>query len=216
MKHYVIGLGTGRCGTKSLAKLLNDCKKVNVSHEFRKRNRPYVLSWELDEVEAQKRVIAFNSFRGNLVGDIASYYLNYVEYFIQHLENVKFLYLYRKPSEVVESFMKKSFKYCHWLSPDHAGFKKGRYQRIKWDITFPKFNEAKTKREAIQKYLLYYEQRMSQLILKYPERFLVIPIESLNDFPFQKKLFDFLEVPEENRFRQLVMENRSPQINKGS
>ena len=102
MKNYVIGLGTGRCGTVSLAKLLSGCKNTNVSHEFRERvDIHYRLSWEFNEREAERRVQNLKSISGNLVGDVAHYYLNYVDYFSSNLKNIHYIYLWRHLCQVI-------------------------------------------------------------------------------------------------------------------
>ena len=208
MKKYIIGLGTGRCGTVSLAKLLNDCKNVNVSHEFRERgDKHYRLSWDFQEEEAKRRIENLKKLEGNLVGDVAHYYLNYIDYLNNNLENVKFILLYRDASEVVNSFMKKSGNFCHWLSPEHPVFKMNNYKHIDWDRTFPKYDECQTKEIAIRKYYTEYSLLAYVHSINYKDKFFVLNIRELNNK--QKELFDFLEIPEEDRVYQTVWENKS-------
>jgi len=191
---YVIGFGTGRSGTVSLAKLLNDCKNVNVSHEFRDRGVYHRLSWKFKQNEAKERLDNLRKLEGKLVGDVAHYYLNY---------------LGRDAEETVKSFMKKSRGFNHWMSPHTKVFKDGKYRHIDWDRTFPKYNDATSKRQAISFYVNHYYIRCMGLIGLYPKRIFLLDIKEINNKKKQKELFDFLEIPEEDRVYQRIWENKS-------
>ena len=89
----VIGLGTGRCGTMSLAYLLDWQENSEVYHE----KAQYAIPWKggekvIDEFLQWASEVAK---RKQLVGDVALYYLNYVEYLLSLNHNVKFLCLQR-------------------------------------------------------------------------------------------------------------------------
>ena len=76
----VLGIGTGRCGTQSLARLINGCKMTACEHEM-----PDNLPWKFDRELYEKRARELS--RGTLThvayGDVGSYYLNYVSRFIK-------------------------------------------------------------------------------------------------------------------------------------
>jgi len=217
MRRYIIGLGSGRCGTKSLAKLLNECKYCNVSHEFRRKRKEilnYRLRWYFTEKEIKDRVRYLKRIKGKLVGDVASYYANYVEYLIQNLENVKFIYLYRDVDEVIKSFLKITKKKGkpdtnHWISYKHPDIISGKYSKVKWDRCFPKYYKVNDKKSAIRKYCEQYTEKMKKLRDKYSNLIFPVNVKMLNDQPIQKAIFDFLEIPEKDRKYQQVKENQS-------
>jgi len=214
---YVIGLGTGRCATKSLATFLNDCPGNNVSHEFRRRYKEkmnYRLNWYFRKTEAEERIQWLKRIPGLIVGDIASYYLNYVEYFIEHLIPVKFIYLWRPKEEVIKSFLRvtkclDSPDRNHWFSYNHPDFLSGKYKKVAWDRCFPKYRKAINKKHAILKYCNVYEQRMKKYMEQYPNFILKVNTYEFNNKNTQIKIFNFLDLPVNRRKFQIVEENKS-------
>ena len=211
-KIYIIGLGTGRCGTKSLAKLLNDCQEVNVSHEFRREGYNHYLSWYYKDKFFKKRYDDLLTLEGKFIGDVASYYLNYIEEFKKKLPKLKVIYLYRNISEVIDSFMIKTQRPVgrevnHWLSHKHKLFKEERFIKMKWDVCFPKYRIYNTKRELIKKYCEDYNIKIQELKEKYSNLIFPIDVKFLNDKLVQKALFDFIGIPKKYRNYQKVNEN---------
>lgn len=206
MKKYIIGFGTGRCGTKSLAKLLNHCNNVNVSHEFRTRFDPgYRLAWTFNEHEAKERLQNLKKISGKLVGDTAHYYLNYIPYFSELLgDNIKFIYLHRPSEEVRDSFLKKTNK-THWIPKDHPCFR----QHEKWTRTFPQYPNAKDNKNALMHYIAEYLHESYIYSYVFKKKMFVLETKDLNNKTKQKELFDFLEIPEKDRIYQKVWENKN-------
>jgi hypothetical protein len=127
----VFGLGSGRCGTKSLAYLLNLQSAAACFHEA----NPACMSWHGAEhtvlallqnfwitLDGGRRAIALDytsphrdrplqqylySESLDIVGDIGFYYLPYVEYIMEMDSNVRFPVLQRDRSETIKSFRKK-------------------------------------------------------------------------------------------------------------
>jgi hypothetical protein len=148
MKTYIFGLGTGRCGTQSLAKLLNAQQESKITHEYSS-----ILPWDKDIVAFDNKFKEISSRSGHFIGDVASYYLPYTSHILRKVsqEYIKFIILKRDINEVCESFMRKTHGRNHWQS-NHSG------RKCKWDIAFPCFNSLHTKREAIKEYYhLYYD-----------------------------------------------------------
>src|SRR5882672_2759331 len=119
----VIGLGTGRSGTASLAKLLNAQHDALCFHEmnpssvrFTGTPRPILDGGDpsMVTVDLSRRVSAeaYDSLRRmkrvKLIGDIALYYLTYVEAIARHNPNVRFICLRRDVESTVKSWMKKT------------------------------------------------------------------------------------------------------------
>ena len=131
----VIGLGTGRSGTASLAKLLNAQHDSLCFHEMnpscvRFFDTPRPILNTIDEYQAivnggdpsmltvdLSRGVAAKAYdrlcrmkRVRMLGDIAFYYLSYVERIAENNANVRFLCLRRNIDETVQSWMNKSAK----------------------------------------------------------------------------------------------------------
>ena len=97
-----MGLGSGRCGTLSLSTLLDAQYQVNVTHErgFRLPWNPvdYYLTLTLDSL--------FKQYMGAWVGDVAYWYLPYVERILQLYPDTKFVCLRRDREETIASQMR--------------------------------------------------------------------------------------------------------------
>jgi len=204
-KKYVIIIGTGRCGTVSIAKLIDGCKNCCVYHEYKAPQG--ILPWNFNISKAQQRLKELQSFQGQLVGDTAFYYLNYIEFFDNHLNNLKVVHIWRDKEEVVESFMRKTEKgnilRNHW----HSSKRKDKiYEDSIWDIAFPDLDYTTTKREAIAEYWELYMNRVRNLKTK--NEIFWIYVYDLNKKEKQKELFDYLEIPEKDRVYRFVWENK--------
>ena len=75
-KKLVFGLGTGRCGTHSLADLFNSQKNFEVTHEL--GDNP-VLNWAFNDECLEFYLNKITNRQSNHVGDVAFYLLPYVE-----------------------------------------------------------------------------------------------------------------------------------------
>lgn len=128
-----IGLGTGRSGTSSLAKLLSAQHDALCFHEMnpsvvRFAGTPRPILNTIDEFQAildggapsmltvdLSRGVSARAYdrlrqmtRVRLIGDIALYYLQYVDLIVERNKNVRFICLRRDKEETVESWMRKS------------------------------------------------------------------------------------------------------------
>jgi len=93
----IIGLGSGRCGTNSLAVLLDSQEGVKVTHE------ETLLSWQYDRDD-------YNAFNDSLsgreeatVGDVAFYHLNYCEMYLK--QGAICICLQRNREETINSYI---------------------------------------------------------------------------------------------------------------
>ncbi|MGH6875839.1 MAG: sulfotransferase [Rhizomicrobium sp.] len=136
----IIGLGTGRSGTASLAKLLNAQRDAHCFHEmnpscvrFSGTLRPILNA--IDEfqsildggdpsmitVDLSRAVAAraYDDLRGRsglrLIGDIAFYYLSYVPAIAAYNPNVRFLCMRRDIDRTIQSWMDKT-RVVRWPS----------------------------------------------------------------------------------------------------
>lgn len=137
----VLGIGTGRCGTTSLAHLLDGCRGCKVYHEM---GAPAAaLSWDFDSEAAQSKLEQLRRLKGIVTGDVAFYYLNYVPFFFECLEDLRIIHIYRGKSEVIRSFMSKTPDRNHWM-PGDATTRPDPH----WDSCFPNYPNANTKEEG--------------------------------------------------------------------
>lgn len=144
----LIGLGTGRCGTTSLAHLLNSAEDCSVTHESGVIRLG--LSWNFSEKGIKKALDIMGGVRDKKVGDIAFYYLPYVEWIASQRPEATFVCMRRDREETIESYMKKSGTRDHWSSM--------RNDLDPWDRMYPRF-KTDDKRAAIGMYWdMYYEE----------------------------------------------------------
>jgi len=139
----IVGAGTGRCGTKSLAVLLG------VTHEMKP-----ILSWKGDEY-FERRLEKWKQQDG-VVGDIASVYLPYMEKY----DGFKKIILKRDKQDTVDSFMRHSGSFNNW---QETGATRPFYGRF-----FPNYSDELSKREALEKYWEDYYERAEQVAEVFP------------------------------------------------
>ncbi len=238
----VIGLGSGRSGTASLTSLLhrqsggicfhemnpscavfsgNPQSHVNTVHEFQKLLRGDDRAWLSIDYSRPSSVKTYEKLQGmeelTLIGDIAFYYLNYVDELLLFAPECVFICIRRDREETVSSWLKKSSikrwrslwiadklkswltrtpfytEYNYWQEHDGSQWKKDPV----WDSCFPKF-EASSKKEAIGMYWDYYYLEAERLQEKYPDRFKVFDVRDLSDIDGQKRILSFIGIKPSN------------------
>lgn len=237
----VIGLGSGRSGTASLASLIgrqrgavcfhemnpscaifsgNPQPHVNAVREFQQllaggdRSRLTIDYSRPSSVETYMNLQAQTPL--TLMGDIAYYYLSYVEELFDIAPECVAICMKRDRESTVASWMKKSSiqrwpslwladklkawltrtpfytEYNYWQEHDGSRWKKDPV----WDSCFPKF-AATSRREAIGMYWDYYYLEADRLRQEYPERFRVVDIRELGTPEGQKRVLSFLGIAED-------------------
>ncbi len=148
----------------------------------------------------------------SIVGDVASYYLPYVEQIIAASDIAKFPVIKRDREEVVESFIRKvsptkrtnfmrrvaetvgiatkALPMNHWQLHDGSRY---RYEGT-WDMNFPKYPSDLTMAQAISRYWDEYYSRTEALEEKYPGRVKTFQIVDLSTAEGQRKILGFLGV----------------------
>lgn len=174
----IIGCGTGRCGSKSLAGLLE------INHELKP-----LLPWYYRESLYEKKWKQLLKEGG----DVSMSYLNYLPKFIED-HNAKVVCMMRDKQETIDSFMRKSARNNHWMNHDGERWE---YDPV-FDDVFPTM-EADSKRDAIADYWDLYYDRAEKLLKKYPDNIAIFNIETLNSKKGQDKIFNFAEIPEDQR-----------------
>jgi hypothetical protein len=249
----VIGLGTGRSGTASLGKLLSAQRDAFCFHEMNPAcvrffgtprpilngvdeyqaildgGSPSMVTVDLSRpvvAKAYDRLCAMPCVR--LIGDVAFYYLTYVEAIAARNQNVRFLCMRRDIDETVASWM-KWLEVSRWPSKhvaDRLGsmITRAPFYRSSnpfmehdgsvweidplWDKCFPKF-EATTIPEAARKYCEYYYAEAERLAVRLAPVFRFVETNRMNDREYQAGILDFIDIPESERIYTVAHINQS-------
>lgn len=187
-----IGCGTGRCGSASLAALLDGCVVVRVTHEMKP-----VLPWQVDQSKLANRVLRWRGTGVPIVGDVASWNLNYIEPLMRHFPALRVICLERPKAEVVESWERKWGAYnlvqhpMSWQAEWHTD--------EQFDDAFPKFY-TDSRREALELYWHYYREEIRRLQLKHPHHVAVFDMAwALNTQSGQDAIFDHVGIVDGDR-----------------
>jgi len=189
-KHLTFGLGTGRCGTYSLTKLLNAQPNTEIRHEA------FGLPWKQDETKLYNAVQSLFLLDCERAGDVGYYWLPYVSAVLSDYPDAKFVCLSRAREEVVESFFNHTPNRNFWTKPDSEHWSK-EWKHTPEDLSFPRYDLDK--RDALNQYWLDYHKGASGLEFLYPDNFHVFHISTLNSREGQEEIFDFIGIPESER-----------------
>lgn len=165
----------------------------------------------------------------SLLGDIAYYYLNYVDAILEQVPQARFVCIKRDREQTVASWLKKSqirrwrslwvadrFKalvtrtpfyteYNHWQSHDGSIWKEDPV----WDSCFPKI-ESNSKEAAIREYWERYYEEATKLEARLPESFKIFDIADLSSAEGQKAILAFIGMsPEEMSIGEKVHLHKS-------
>lgn len=191
MKKLIIGLGSGRCGTVSLYRLLNFQKDSSFNHE----SRP-IVPWIFNKKIIDNKLEILLNKNKKYVGDVSSSYLNYVEYILKKVPSARFVVLKRNREEVITSFMKntKWLNVNFWKSP-----KKQKFGLVKeYYEMHPKY-DLDSKEEALGKYWDDYYNQVDVLIKKYPSNVKLFNTASLNSKEGIEKILSFCKIEKGDR-----------------
>lgn len=239
----VIGLGSGRSGTASLTGLLNrqsagicfhelnpacavfqgNAQSVlNTVREFRQileggdKSRLAVDYSRPASVQTYTQLQALDTV--SLIGDIAFYYLNYVDDLLLADPHCVFVCIRRDRQKTIQSWLKKSAierwpslwwgdrirslltrtpfytQYNYWQEHDGSVWK---HDPV-WDSAFPKF-EAASKEQAIGKYWDAYYAKAEELERRYPHNLRIFDVSALSHAEGQSSILAFIGVDEASR-----------------
>lgn len=231
----VIGLGSGRSGTASLAQLLNHQRDTLCFHELnpscvRFTGTPQPILNTIDEFQAildggepsrltvdLGRVVAARAYdelcrmqRVRVIGDVAFYYLTYVEEIVARNANVRFICLKRERQATIESWVKKAAitrwrskriadRLASWITREPYYTSRNFWIEHDgsvwqpdpvWDKCFPKF-VARDVRDAIGQYWDMYLAEAARLAALLPDVFRIVETKCLNDREVQRELLAF-------------------------
>lgn len=184
----VIGLGTGRCGTNSLAALLDLQTDAAVTHE----RFGHGLHWEggLAQVDALIAAVRADLRSGlRLAGDVHSAYLPYAERLLSTRPAVRMVCLQRDRDATVASFESKTHRKANHWAPTRPFSRHAR-----WNACFPTYPAELPKPEAIARYWDEYYREAERLQARDPDRFRVVPMTDLNSEAGQRSILGFVGI----------------------
>ncbi len=195
MRKFVFGMGTGCCGTASLAWLLNNQENSFVGHELFPI-LPWATTREAQDNFAKNKWEQLNheSHLYDVVGDVATYYLPYVRFLLRNLNTTlknevdfKFIILKRKKKEVISAF-KDKFKRQgnNPLQITHDL----KVKRDEWDASFPNYPSNIPLEIAIECYWEDYYAEANWLVENYPEHVRIFDTCDLNN---EEKVLNILK-----------------------
>jgi hypothetical protein len=199
----VLGIGSGRCGTQSLADMLNQQAQASCTHERFRAEVP----WGFEGYSYLKDLINASTGECRLFGDVSLYWLPQVERLIEEFpindtfNDLCIIALKRNKSDTVDSFWRKTGRANgrnHWQLHNGEQFKEC---ELGWDKCFPKF-DASSKREAIEMYWSYYYGEVARLEDKYPDFVRCFSTEALNSEEGQREILTFVGIAPEQQVLQ--------------
>lgn len=179
----LFGLGTGRSGSSTLTRLLQEARGVYASHEHlplvRWQSDPAMVDWHLKRMRLLAR-----GFR--VVADISHWWLPHVDQILASCPEARFLAVRRPKADVVRSFMRLSKDGViinHWRD--------GPIDQVDWSSTYPSYSTDDTE-EAISRYWDDYYSASSAYAAMYPDRFKLVEFGDLVDGRLTRLLSDWL------------------------
>ena len=167
----VIGYGTGRCGTQSLASFLNQQEGFNVTHE------KVPLGWTPFNAHREQSIKKFISTAEYVIGDIGYYWVNHIDYMLKEYPKTKVINITRKDEEVIESFWTYKAHVREFVS----------FMENEW-FGHPYHSDRPTK-DAIARMVKWYRYCEKELKLFYPDNIYQLDTYDLNN---KDKLIDLL------------------------
>ena len=175
IKTVIIGIGTGRCGTMSFAKFLDQQPHTMVTHEW---NYCRGFRWnEASFSSAKARHKAFLARKGRFVGDVALWNLPYAIYFLR-FPTVKVIALKRTKNDTVKSFERWFGRMRHfpWITANQRRLTSFKDNNI-YDNCYPKYIFPVREPSIAEGASIYWDDyytRVDKLKEKYPERISIV------------------------------------------
>lgn len=175
----ILGLGTGRCGTTSLSRLLSRCNGVEVTHERAPQHH-----WGDDSPGHHFEWIDRQYDGTGIWGDVALFHLWPAPFVLKHYKESVCPVVMRTCADTTDSFVRTCKGYI-------TGKGSGRKYMPSW--------EDMTEHEAFHAYWHAYYDKVLDLQAKYPHRVRIFSTTQMNSDRGQEAIFDFCRVPESDR-----------------
>ena len=197
MRQLVLGFGVGKCGTTSLAHLLNIQPNSYFSHEIDGLHWFGIFSDYHKVIKQIRR----RAEKYDFTGDVSYVWIQHLSQMVKLFPGVKFVNMWRDKEETVESFWKSSKNRreamntpTQWATPDF------------WFGMYPFFGFPPSKDQIAHTYDIYH--RLTHVaLLKYPNRIFSLNVKSLSDLDKVDNLLDFVGIPKDQRVVEKVKAN---------
>lgn len=181
---FILGCGTGRCGTVSLAHLLSLQPDTVATHESMR------LPWVFDAGACAAYVRMLRTRQAGVVVDVGFYLLPYLAQLRAALPGLKVICLERDRGEVIASYLRKTPARNHWTSLDSPHRGPEREDPV-WDPCYPHFDAPKP--AAIGRYWDLYARSIRALE---GDAVRLVPTADLNDPTEVRALLRFAGYPD--------------------
>jgi len=172
----IIGLGSGRCGTTSLADLLSNQEDCRVTHEY--SPVPWVFEKKAWDWATWRILSRLTPYDRKVTGEVGFYWLPYVERWLEIKSDTKFICLWRDRKEVMDSM----WEFSRGLNVD---------PKDEWYRLYP-YYPGVNNHEAIGLMWDDYDKISRMWKEKYPDKFMIIEMnKALNDEYHQRKMLEF-------------------------
>jgi hypothetical protein len=192
----VLGIGSGRTGSTSLAAMLATIGGSCCTHE-----NPPLISWkpEPEEIEFHLRRFRRLAPYHPLVADVSHWWLNVCDRFFAEFPEARVVGTFRTLESCAGSFMRIKGSgrgsYNHW-----APYGNGIWAAARWDPAYPTYPVPEhatldpdgAKLELITRYVQEYNDAMHALGRRFPAKVMLVSTESLDDEAVQNAIFDFV------------------------
>jgi hypothetical protein len=194
----VLGIGAGRCGLRSLAKMLGAQPCVSASCES-----PPLLPWQQaaeQDVLTERFARLRRHAEGSIVSDVASFYLPYLDLALGIEQDLRVVCLRRPREEVIASFCRLldrsgPLRMNHWAKKPPAG----EHHDPLRTPTYPQY-DVDSREEGIGRYWDEYYQRVETLASLHPESVRMFEMsEVLNNGNALSGLLDFAGIPKDQQ-----------------
>jgi len=183
---WIMGCGTGRCGTSTLAHLLNHQHGARISHE----RFTHKLHWGKMDGWMEQMIHLSKAHPGHIFGDVALQWGSVAEPWLDYGAQV--VVLKRDLAGHLASWKQKAGSRNNWQRQKDGGTP----GRSHWYQAFPNFRGCKDRHQALIKYWhYYYDELIPPLIGAYPGQVAVFKMEVFNSAAGQRRLLDFCKIP---------------------
>jgi len=185
-KRVVYGLGSGGCGTRSLAHLLSEQPDTQVTHE----GLPH-LPWVADPALADRHLAMVLGRDEGTVGDAAFYLLPYVSMIWKRQPEARFICLRRERASCLQSLIGKMNRGQFNVYQHHDGRRRRAHEAVARQ--FPKYDHAPSMEHAIARYYDDYYHQAEWFAQD--ARFRIFDLEDLNTEGGVASILDFAGFP---------------------
>jgi hypothetical protein len=192
----VLGLGCGRCGSRTLAAVLRSVEGAISTHE-----NPPLVFWRPQPRQVQFHLDRFRiiSQYFPLVADCALWWIHLVPAIFEVFPNAKAIGLWRDTGACVRSWTKALPEHInHWVASSNCI-----WPANAWNPCFPNYDppdfakcDPWTARESlIRRYVTEYNEHLRSLAALFPNRMLLLRTEDLDVVATREAISDFVGSP---------------------